>query len=55
MGAAKAMNLMDRVRDSIGGDLFPGRGIVGVDQYDEAKNALQQLNSGQSPSHSPPG
>lgn len=34
---------MDGVRDSIGGDLFPGRGIVGVDQYDEAKNALQHV------------
>ena len=40
-GAAEGMNLMRSVRDSIGRDLFPERGVVRADQYDEAKNALQ--------------
>ena len=42
-GAAEGMNLMRSVRDSIGRDLFPERGVVRVDQYDEAKNALRQM------------
>lgn len=42
-GAAEGMNLMRSVRDSVGRDLFPERGVVRVDQYDEAKNALQQV------------
>ena len=42
-GAAEGMNLMRSVRDSIGRDLFPERGVVRVDHYDEAKNALQQV------------
>ena len=37
------MNLMGSVRDSIGRDLFPQRGVVRVDQYDEAKRALGQM------------
>ena len=42
-GAAEGMNLMRSVRDSVGEDLFPERGVVRVDQYQEAKNALQQM------------
>lgn len=42
-GAADGMNLMCSVRDSIGKDLFPEKGMVNVDRYDEAKNALQQM------------
>ncbi|MCJ1334837.1 hypothetical protein MMC09_000102 [Bachmanniomyces sp. S44760] len=42
-GAAEGMNLMRSVRDSIGKDLFPEGGIVRVDQYYEAKDALQQM------------
>ncbi len=41
--AAEGMNLMSSVRDSIGRDLFPERGMVPVDRYDEAKNALNQI------------
>lgn len=33
-GANEGMNLMRSVRDSIGRDLFPEKGIVRVDQYD---------------------
>ena len=35
-GAAKGMNLMRSVRESIGRDPFLERGMVQVDQYDEA-------------------
>ena len=42
-GADEGMNLMRSVRNSIGRDLFPEKGIVRVDQYNEAKNALQQI------------
>ena len=42
-GAAEGINLIDSVRDSIGRDLFPVRGLVRVDQYDEAKDALRQI------------
>ena len=42
-GAAEGMDLMRSVKDSIGKDLFPERGIVRAEQYDEAKNALQQM------------
>ena len=34
---------MRSVKDSIGKDIFPERGIVRADQYDEDKNALQQM------------
>jgi len=44
-GAADGMNLMCSVRDSIGRDLFPERGVVRVDQYDEAKDALRQIKT----------
>ncbi|KAL8710441.1 MAG: hypothetical protein Q9225_007290 [Loekoesia sp. 1 TL-2023] len=42
-GAAEGMNLMRSVRDSIGRDLFPEKGMVRADQYDEAKDALRQM------------
>lgn len=42
-GAAEGINLMRSVRDSIGRHLFPEKGVVRQDQYDEAKNALQQM------------
>ena len=42
-GAAEGMNLMLSVKNSIGRDLFPEKGVVRVDQYDEARNALQQI------------
>lgn len=42
-GTADGMNLMGSVRDSIGEDLFPEKGIVRADKYDEAINALQQM------------
>ena len=42
-GAAKGMNLMRSVRDSIGRDLFPEDGVVRLDQYEQVKNALQQM------------
>jgi len=42
-GAVEGMTLMGRVRESIGRGLFPERGMVRVDQYDEAKSALQQM------------
>lgn len=41
--ADEGMTFMRSVRDSIGRDLFPEKGIVRVDQYDEANNALQQI------------
>ena len=44
-GAAEGMNLMRCVRDSIGRDLFPERGVVRADQYDEAKDAMQQIKT----------
>lgn len=44
-GAAEGMNLMCSVRDSIGKDLFPERGLVRVDKYGEAKDALQQIKA----------
>lgn len=37
---SKGMVFICRVRDNIGRDLFPKKGVVRVDQYDEAKSAL---------------
>lgn len=34
---------MSSVRDSIGKNLFPEKGVISMDRYDEAKNALQQM------------
>ena len=41
-GAIHGMILMRIVKNSIGRDLFPDEGMVRVDQYDEAKDALRQ-------------
>lgn len=41
-GVALAMQSMQAVREAIG-DLFPDRGVVRTDLYEEAKNALQQM------------
>ena len=40
--ASRGMELLQTVRDSMG-DLFPERGIVKSEQYDEAREALRQL------------
>lgn len=40
-GASNGMNAMQGVKDSLG-KLFPERGIVRPEQYDEAKDALRQ-------------
>ena len=44
-GATAGINLMGSVRDSIGRDLFPEKGMVRVDQYGEVKNALGQMKA----------
>ena len=36
------MQLMSSIRDCIG-ELFPEKGIVALDQYDESLNALGQM------------
>lgn len=36
------MELMGRVRESLG-ELFPERGIVRLEQYEESKDALRQM------------
>lgn len=41
-GAVLAMDIMYRVKKAIG-DLFPDRGLIWADRYDEAKDALQQM------------
>ena len=41
-GAMRGMEAMRGVQESLG-DLFPERGIVPVEQYDEAKDALRQV------------
>ena len=41
-GAALAMDIMNRVENSIG-DLFSDRGVIRAHRYDEAKDALQQM------------
>ena len=42
-GASEGINLMRSVKDSIGKDLFPEKGLVRVEQYDEVKDALRQM------------
>lgn len=44
-GAAEGMSLMRSVTHSVGRDIFLERGVVQVDQYDEAKKALQQVKN----------
>ena len=34
---------MHNIRNNIGRDLFPEYGVVRLDQYDEAKDALRQM------------
>ncbi|KAL9121399.1 MAG: hypothetical protein Q9187_002038 [Circinaria calcarea] len=41
-GAMRGMELMGRVRETLA-DLFPERGIVRAEQYEESKDALRQM------------
>ncbi len=44
-GATNGMDLIYSVRDSIGRNLFPEKGMVRVNQYDKVKNTLRQMKA----------
>jgi hypothetical protein len=41
-GVLRGMGIMTAIRDSIG-ELFPEKGLVALDRYDESLNALEQM------------